>query len=86
MTRIWLLKVRISKIVIERLTASWETDEQVTYADILSAIEAGPLSMDSDDALLNAAEFVIKQVSVDYNPSSNLAVFLIFWNDSCEVN
>ncbi len=55
------MKVQISKVVIERLRTSWETDEQVTYADILSAIE--PLSMDSDDALLNVAEFVIEQVS-----------------------
>ena len=83
MTRIWFLKVWISKIVIESLTASWETDEQVTYADILSTIESGPFSMDSDDALLNAAEFVIEQVSFDYDPSSNFTVF--FWNDSSEV-
>jgi hypothetical protein len=57
-----LLKVQITKIVIERLTASWEADEKVTYTDILSDIESGSLSVDSDDALLNAAEFIIEQV------------------------
>jgi hypothetical protein len=57
-------QVNLTKLIIERLTESGESaSSKVSLEDVISSFESNPTGDGySDDAVINAAEFVVEQV------------------------
>jgi hypothetical protein len=57
-------QVNLTKLIIERLTESGErASSKVSLEDVISSFESNPAGDGySDDAVINAAEFVVEQV------------------------